>query len=51
MYGTRNEYLMYGSPEYDPEPKRKLTHVIPTIIWAGTMLYFFCAFVGETSPF
>jgi hypothetical protein len=51
MYGTRNEYVIYGSPEYDPDVKRKSTHVVPTLIWAGTMLYFYCAYVNYVSPY
>ena len=47
---NRNEYMMYGSPEYQPEVARKSQHVVPTIIWAGTMLYFFCHYCPYTSP-
>ena len=47
---NRNEYLMYGSPEYEPDYKRKSQHVVPTLIWAGTMLYFYCLYVSSTGP-
>jgi len=47
---NRNEYIMYGSPEYEPDYKRKSQHVIPTLIWAGTMMYFYCYWVSYTSP-
>ena len=45
---NRNEYMMYGSPEYQPEVARKSQHVVPTIIWAGTMIYFFCYYCPYT---
>ena len=51
MYGTRNEYLMYGGPEYDPDFKRKTMILLPSFAWSGAMLIFFIYFVGKTSPF
>jgi hypothetical protein len=47
---NRNEYIMYGSPEYEPDYKRKSQHVVPTILWAGTMLVFFCYYVMALVP-
>ena len=47
---NRNEYIMYGSPEYEPDYKRKSQHVVPTLIWCGTMMYYFCYYVSWTGP-
>ena len=47
---NRNQYIMYGSPEYEPDYKRKSQHVMPTLIWCGTMLYYFCFYISYTSP-
>lgn len=44
------DYIIFGSSEYDPNIKRKLHHVIPTIIWAATMMYFFCYWVSKLNP-
>ena len=41
---------MYGSPEYDPDYKRKMQHVAPTLFWCGTMLHYFIFYISYTSP-
>ena len=44
------KYMMVSSPELVPNYTRKFTYVVTALVWAGTMLGYYCYWVSYTSP-